>query len=86
MRITVENKGGLVLPVQLELTFDDGTTEKVKLPADVWRRNELKYQYGLFTDKLVTKVVVDPDEVFADIDRSNNTFPVGATPPPAPAS
>jgi hypothetical protein len=85
-RVTVENKGGLVLPVHLELTFEDGTTRKVKLPADVWRRNELKYQYGLFTDKLVTKVVVDPDEVFADIDRGNNTFPVGATPPPAPAS
>jgi hypothetical protein len=85
-RVTVENKGGLVLPVQLELTFEDGTTRKVKLPADVWRRNELKYQYGLFTDRLVTKVVVDPDEVFADIDRSNNTFPVGAAPPQAPAS
>jgi hypothetical protein len=85
-RITLENKGGLVLPLQLELTFDDGTTQKVKLPADVWRRNELKYQYGLFTDKTVTKVVVDPDEVFADVDRSNNTWPAGAAPTPPPAS
>jgi hypothetical protein len=85
-RVTIENKGGLVLPLQMEVTFDDGTTEKVKLPADVWRRNELKYQYGFFTNKSVTKVVVDPDEVFADVDRSNNTWPMGAAPTPPPAS
>jgi hypothetical protein len=84
-RVTIENRGGLVLPVHLELTFDDGTTQRVKLPADVWRRNELKYQYGLFTDKTVTRVVVDPDEVFADIDRSNNSWPAGTAPAP-PAS
>src|SRR5690606_1031969 len=50
-RITVENKGGLIMPLQLDVTFDDGTTQKVRLTADVWRRNELQYIYGLFTDK-----------------------------------
>ena len=85
-RVTIENKGGLVLPLQLEVTYDDGTTDKVKLPADVWRRNELKFQYGFFTNKAVTKVVVDPDEVFADVDRSNNTWPAGAVPTAPPAS
>lgn len=80
-RITVENKGGLIMPLQMDLTFDDGTTQKVRLTADVWRRNELQYIYGLFTDKTVVRVVVDPDEVLADVNRENNTWSQG--PPPA---
>ena len=81
-RIAVENKGGLLMPVQLEVSFDDGSTQRVNLGADVWRRNELQYNYGLFTDKTITKVVVDPDDVFADVNRDNNTW----TKAPAPTS
>jgi hypothetical protein len=82
VRVTVENKGGLIMPLQLDLTFDDGTTQRVKLNADIWRRNELQYIYGLFTDKTVVRVVVDPDEVLADVNRENNTWTRG----PAAAS
>ncbi len=74
VRITIENKGGILLPVQMNVTYSDGTTEFVKIPADAWRQNELKHQYGFFTDKVVTKVVVDPNEVFADVNRENNTW------------
>ncbi len=80
-RVTVENKGGLLMPVQMQITYDDGSTETVKLGADVWRRNELSYIYGFFTNKTVVKVVLDPDEVLADINRDNNTWSAG--PPPA---
>lgn len=73
-RITVENKGGLVMPLQLDLTFDDGTTQRVRLNADIWRRNELSYVYGVFTDKTIVRVVADPDEVLADVNRDNNTW------------
>ncbi len=81
-RITVENKAGLLMPVQMQITYDDGSTEMVKLGADVWRRNELSYIYGFFTSKTVVQVVLDPDEVFADVNRDNNTWSKG----PAPAS
>jgi hypothetical protein len=81
-RITAENKGGLVMPLQLDITFDDGSTQKVRLDADVWRRNELKFIYGFFTDKTVVRVVADPDERFADVNRDNNVW----TAAPAPSS
>ena len=42
--------------------------------ADVWRKNELKFTYGFFSTKTVTQVVLDPNEVLADVDRSNNTW------------
>ena len=80
VRIKVDNKGGLVMPIQMDVTFDDGTTQRVKLGVDVWRRNEQSYTYGFFTDKTVTKVVLDPDEVLADINRDNNVWTKG--PPP----
>jgi hypothetical protein len=81
-RVQVDNKGGLVMPLQLEVTFDDGTSRKVKLTADVWRQNEKSFTYGFFTDRTVTRVVVDPDEVFADVNRENNVW--GKAPAPTP--
>jgi len=73
-RITVDNKGGLVMPLQMDITFDDGTTRRVSLPVDVWRRNEKSFTHGLFSDQQVVKVVIDPDEAFADVNRENNTW------------
>jgi hypothetical protein len=83
VRVTLENRGGLVLPVELALTFDDGSTQRVRLPADVWRRDERRFVHGFFTDRAVTRVVVDPDEAFADVDRSNNEW---TAPPTRPIS
>jgi hypothetical protein len=82
VRIKVENKGGLVMPIQMDVTFDDGSTQRVKLGVDVWRKNEQSFTYGFFTDKNVSKVVLDPDEVFADVNKDNNVWTKG----PAPTS
>ncbi|MBL8987225.1 MAG: hypothetical protein JNJ80_13205, partial [Gemmatimonadetes bacterium] len=73
-RAQLDNKGGLVMPIDLEITYEDGTKGRVKIPADAWRLNEKRYIYGFFTNQAVVRIVVDPDEVFADIDRSNNTW------------
>ncbi len=77
-RIQVDNKGGLVMPLELEVTFEDGTTERIDLPVEVWRYNELTFKKGFFSDKVVTRVIVDPDEAYADIDRSNNVWELPA--------
>jgi len=73
-RIEVSNEGQLLLPIHIDVTFDDGSTELMKIPADAWRRNELTYKKGFFTDKKVMQVVLDPNEVFADVNRENNTW------------
>ena len=38
------------------------------------RSAEFSKSPSAFTDKVVTKVVVDPNEVFADVNRDNNTW------------
>jgi Peptidase family M1 domain len=76
-RIEIKNEGQLIMPIEYEVTFDDGSTELTSIPADVWRNNELEFKKGFFTDKKVVKVVLDPDEAYADINRDNNVW----TPP-----
>jgi hypothetical protein len=80
-RFTVDQKGGLVMPVEMEVVFADGTTQRVALPADIWRQNEKTFTYGMFTSKEIVQVVLDPDQAFADINRDNNSW---KKPAPAP--
>ena len=55
-------------------TYDDGTNELIKLPVDIWRNNELYFTYGFFSDKTIVEVVIDPNQVFADINLENNRW------------
>lgn len=73
-RVTVDNVGGLVMPLEIEATFEDGTTLRFDLPVDVWRNDEKSFTKGFFTDQEIVRVVIDPDEAFADIDRGNNVW------------
>ena len=73
-RIQVRNEGGLVMPVELEVTYADGTSQRFDLPVDVWRSNEIVFTKGFFSGKQISRVVLDPDEAFADIDRSDNVW------------
>lgn len=74
------NKGGLVMPVLLDLHFEDGSKEHVRIPAEVWRRSPEKVSKLLIRDKTLTQVVVDPNWETADVDTSNNYWPARAVP------
>jgi hypothetical protein len=75
------NKGGLVMPVILEWTFEDGTTEMERVPVEVWRKNENSFTKVFVKNKVVTSVTLDPDKVTADVDESNNSWPQVAPQP-----
>ena len=80
-RISIEQKGGLVMPVELEISYTDGTRERIALPADIWRQNEKVFTYGMFSSKDIAQVVLDPDLSFADVNRANNTWKKPAAAP-----
>ena len=42
MRVSFKNVGGLVMPIILEFEFVDGSTEVVRIPAEIWRRQEVE--------------------------------------------
>jgi hypothetical protein len=49
--IELRNVGGLVTPVILKVEYTDGSTEELKLPAEIWRFNTEKASKLLFTKK-----------------------------------
>ncbi len=69
------NKGGLVMPIILEFTFEDGTKETQRLPAQIWRKNENKVTKVFLTSKKAVTIQLDPMRETADIDESNNKWP-----------
>ena len=74
------NKGGLVMPIILEFTFEDGTKETQRLPAQIWRKNENKVTKVFLTRKKAVSIQLDPMRETADIDESNNKWPNVAAP------
>ncbi|HOD10758.1 MAG TPA: M1 family aminopeptidase, partial [Flavobacterium sp.] len=74
-QVTFDKPGGLVMPIIVEMTFEDGTTENHHFPAQIWRTNDKEAIRTFATQKAVTKIVVDPKQETADIDVSNNTWP-----------
>ena len=63
------------MPILVELTFDDGTTENYHFPAQIWRMNDVEATRTFATNKPVKKITIDPKEETADIDTSNNMWP-----------
>ncbi len=69
------NHGGLVMPILLELTYDDGATGRLNIPAEIWRRNADTVKKLIVTDRELVQVVIDPNWETADTDVENNHYP-----------
>ncbi len=74
-RVEFEQHGELVMPIVLKLTYKDGTTEQVIYPAKIWRFNDKKVSKMIPSDKEIVKIELDPENLTADIDMSNNVWP-----------
>ncbi|HMU46892.1 MAG TPA: M1 family metallopeptidase [Chitinophagaceae bacterium] len=72
--LTFSNKGGLVMPIIIEWTYKDGTTEIDRIPVQVWRQNENKVIKTFVKDKEVASVKLDPFKETTDIDEGNNSW------------
>lgn len=73
--ITIENIGGLVMPVIIDAEFEDGTKQHVRIPAEIWRKDNLKVTKLLMTQKPIKSLVLDPRLETADVELENNYFP-----------
>lgn len=78
--VSFSNKGGLVMPIIVEFTFEDGTKETEKIPAQIWRKNENNVSKVFLTKKKAVHIQLDPMKETADIDESNNSWPANEAP------
>ncbi|EPJ2898992.1 M1 family aminopeptidase, partial [Elizabethkingia anophelis] len=77
-QVDFANKGGLVMPLIVEFTFEDGSKTTDRASAQIWRHNEQKASKTYFFNKKVKSIQLDPMLETADIDTSNNYW--GAMP------
>jgi hypothetical protein len=74
--IKLENIGQLPMPVDLEVKYKDGTSQNIKLPVEIWKRNT-EWTFEAPTTKEIVSVKLDPKGTLPDADLSNNTVKMG---------
>jgi hypothetical protein len=72
-QITVVNLGDAVMPVELELGFDDGSTELIRLPVEIWYGGN-RYVYEVRPGKAIIVARINPDGTFLDAVPANDAW------------
>jgi hypothetical protein len=71
--ITLENLSQMALPVIIQINEANGQSPLVRLPVDIWQRQGT-WTFKFNSTDSITSVVLDPDRVLPDINRSNNVW------------
>ena len=72
--VVFSNKGDMPMPVNFEITYEDGSKERRELPVEIWFKGNT-WQHLMKVDKKVVKVEIDPDKVITDINSGNDAWP-----------
>ena len=70
-----ENVGGLISPLPLKITFENGEVEELMVPAEIWRRDSKNVTKLITRKKRIASIELDPHHQTADANYSNNSFP-----------
>ena len=71
--VAVANRGQLVLPASVRITFKDGTSTDVALPAETWIQSGA-HTIALDSHQPVAQVLIDPDGVLPQSHRSDGVW------------
>ena len=72
--ITIEDRGVVPMPVRLAVTRADGSVQRIELPVDVWLHGARTAVAHVAAAPAVTKVEIDPEQDFPDMDRKNQVW------------
>ena len=78
--VDLKNVGGLVMPLIFKVEYADGTSEEIRIPAEIWRYNNFDVSKLIVTKKEAKSIILDPNLETADADLNNNYFPRRAVP------
>lgn len=73
--IHFENIGGLVMPLILRATFVDGSEQIIRIPAEVWMRDNFNISKVFIFEKEVVAFRLDPYLETGDTNLNNNAWP-----------
>jgi hypothetical protein len=78
--LTFKNIGGLVMPLIVQFNFTDGSNKLVRIPAEIWKMSEPTATKVFSLEKPVASIDLDPYLETADVELSNNSWPVKIQP------
>jgi hypothetical protein len=74
LRVLIEDRGLAMMPVRLAVTRTGGRTDRYIVPVEVWLKGARRYTVSIPDAASASAVEIDPENVFPDIDRSNNRW------------
>lgn len=74
-QITIENKGNKPLPIDVEITFADGSTEKIHKTVEAWKSGNKTIVLSTKNNKKIKKVTLGSTYV-PDSNKKDNVFEV----------
>ncbi len=79
-QITVENVGGLIMPLIFQFTLKDGSTKEFKIPAEIWKMSEPTVTKVFVLNQPAVEIALDPYLETADVELNNNYWPAKMVP------
>ncbi|MEO9531652.1 MAG: M1 family metallopeptidase [Crocinitomicaceae bacterium] len=74
-QLDFKNKGGLVMPLIIRFNFTDNTDKVIRIPAEIWKRNDQGVSKVFYFKKEVASVDLDPFLETADTEVEDNHWP-----------
>tara|TARA_B100001105_G_scaffold252399_1_gene244005 strand:- start:716 stop:3109 length:2394 start_codon:yes stop_codon:yes gene_type:complete len=74
------NEGGLIMPIPLEITYEDGNKELIRIPVEIWRKNPHKTKWLKRSKIKITQAIIDPFWEIGDTEIENNYYPTRLIP------
>lgn len=75
--LRIANLDPLVLPAVVRLDLQDGSSQRIQLPAETWIQQK-ELDLTVDTKQPIRAVTIDPDKALPDRDRSNNVWKAGS--------
>ncbi len=73
--VDFENLGGLISPLPVTIEYENGSSEEMMIPAEIWRRNSENVTKLFSLDNRAVSFKLDTAHQTADADFSNNAYP-----------
>ena len=69
--IEIKKIGSLPVPIQISINYIDGSTEKLKQSAKIWKEGNNIFQLKHITNKTIKNIVLGTDQI-PDINKNDN--------------
>ncbi len=63
------------MPIPLQINYEDGSSELLKIPAEIWRKNPSEAKWLKRSTIKIKSIIADPFWEIADVDIENNYYP-----------